>query len=355
MKQKILNGTFLYTLISIVIGFVIGALLLSLIGVSPAIAYGKLFHGIFGRPKFMTYSVVYAAPLIFTGLSVAFSFRTGIFNIGAEGQYVMGSLAAVVIGILCPLPPVLHAIVCILAAAAAGGLWGMLIGFLKVKKGINEVLSYIMFNWIAFYFSNYIINLKMIHTDQGADASRNVAEGAMIKMPSVFAGLTGCSDVHWGIPLAVLAAVAIWFIMTKTTFGYQLRAVGFSRTAAEYAGINANRVFLISMAISGVLSGLGGAIQTLGMAGRVAQFAAQEQYGFQGITVSLIAGTHPIGCIFAGLFYGAMKYGGNKLTVVNVPTEVVNIIMGIIVVFIAIAPVFRAIFLRMTQKKEGKA
>ena len=237
MKKKLLDGSFLYVIISIVIGFIIGALLLLVIGVNPGVAYAKLFSGVFSKPKFITYSIVYAAPLIFTGLSVAFSFRTGIFNIGAEGQYVVGSLAAAVIGILIPMPKGIHAIVCILAAAAAGALWGFLVGLMKVKKGINEVLSYIMLNWIAFYLSNFVVNIKAIHTDQGAEATKNIQETASIKMPSAMAKLTGCTDVHWGIVLAVLAAILMWFIMTKTTFGYQLRAVGFSRTAAEYAGI----------------------------------------------------------------------------------------------------------------------
>ena len=143
MKKKILDSSLLYTLIAIVIGFIVGAILLVAIGVNPGEAYAKLFNGVFSKPKFFTYSIVYAAPLIFTGLSVAFSFRTGVFNIGAEGQYVVGSLAAAVIGILCPMPPVIHAIVCLLAAGLAGALWGAIVGVLKVKKGINEVLSYI--------------------------------------------------------------------------------------------------------------------------------------------------------------------------------------------------------------------
>ncbi len=353
MKKKVLNSSLLYTLISIVIGFIVGAVLLLVIGVNPGEAYAKLFTGVFSKPKFLTYSVVYAAPLIFTGLSVAFSFRTGVFNIGAEGQYVVGSLAAAVVGILCPLPAGLHAVVCLLAAAAAGAVWGAVVGLLKVKRGINEVLSYIMLNWIAFYLSNLVVNLETIHTDQGAEASKNILETASIKMPAAVAALTGCSDVHWGIVLAILAALILWFVMTKTTFGYQLRAVGFSRTAAEYAGISSNKIFLASMSISGLLSGLGGAVQLLGMSQRIPQFASQESYGFQGITVALIGSTNPIGCIFSGWFYGAMKYGGNKLTVIHVPNEVVNIIMGTIIIFIAIAPVFKELLMKMTSKKEA--
>ena len=193
MKEKILKSSLLYTLLSIAIGFLLGAVLLQAIGVSPVKAYGKLYQGVFGKPKFMFYSIIYGAPLIFTGLSVACSFRTGIFNIGAEGQFVMGSLAAVVVGILFPLPAPLHVLLCLVVAALAGAFWGFLVGLLKVKKGINEVLSYIMFNWIAFYFSNYVVNLKTIHTDQGAEASKNILASASMKIPQSFIPFAGAS------------------------------------------------------------------------------------------------------------------------------------------------------------------
>ena len=350
-KDKILNGNALYTFIAIIIGFVAGAVLLAVAGINPGLAYGKLLNGVFGQVKYITWSIVYAAPLILTGLSVAFSFRTGVFNIGAEGQFVVGSIAACTVGILFDLPAPIHILLCIAAAVAAGAVWGIIVGFLKVKRGINEVLSYIMFNWIAFYLSNYIVNLSAIHRTGGGEASKDVADSARILAPEFITKLTRWTAANWGIVIAVAAAVLVWFVISKTTLGYQLRAVGFSKTAAEYGGINTNKMFLTAMAISGALAGLGGAVQTLGMAGRVSQFASQEQYGFQGITVALIGSSHPVGCIFAGLFYGAMKYGGGKLSLVKAPAEVVDIIMGIIIFFIAIAHMFKVIF---NRKKGGK-
>ncbi|WP_026504574.1 ABC transporter permease [Butyrivibrio sp. NC3005] len=350
-KSKIFNSNILYTFIAILIGFLVGAILLLAIGNDPVVAYSKLFSSVFSKPKYIVYSIVYASPLILTGLSVAFSFRTGVFNIGAEGQFVVGSLAACLCGIFLKLPAPLHVLVCVLAAAAAGIVWGAIVGFLKIKRGINEVLSYIMFNWIAFYLSNYVVNLKSVHRDGGGEATKNILESARMTAPKDIIKLTGCSDANWGIILAVVAALAIWFIMNKTTLGFQLRSVGYSKTAAEYAGISSNKIFLISMSISGALAGLGGAVQTLGMGERISQFATQEQYGFQGITVALIGSSHPIGCIFAGLFYGAMKYGGSKLTMVNVPQEVVNIIMGTIIIFVAITHVFKSL---LTKNKGGQ-
>ena len=352
-KKSILESNVLYTIIAIIAGLLIGAVFLMIAGISPAVAYGKLFSSIFSKPKYLVWTLVYASPLIFTGLSVAFSFRTGVFNIGAEGQFVIGGLVACVLGIVLKLPAGLHAIVCLAAAAAAGCIWSLIVGVLKVKRGIHEVLSFIMFNWIAFYLSNYVVNLPGIHRDS-SEATQDVAASARLLMPEGLRSTLDCSNAHWGIVLAVIAAVIIWVIIEKTTLGYKLKAVGFNSNGAEYGGIDANKSILTALGISGLLSGLGGAVQVLGMAGRLSQFAGQEGFGFEGITVALIGSSNPIGCIFSGLFYGAMKYGGSKLSIVKAPSEVVDIIMGCIVLLIAIAHVFKVFVLKAAKKKEAK-
>ena len=352
-KKSILESNVLYTIIAIIAGLLIGAVFLMIAGISPAVAYGKLFSSIFSKPKYLVWTLVYASPLIFTGLSVAFSFRTGVFNIGAEGQFVIGGLVACVLGIVLKLPAGLHAIVCLVAAAAAGCIWSLIVGSLKVKRGIHEVLSFIMFNWIAFYLSNYVVNLPGIHRDS-SEATQDVAASARLLMPEGLRSTLDCSNAHWGIVLAVIAAVIIWVIIEKTTLGYKLKAVGFNSNGAEYGGIDANKSILTALGISGLLSGLGGAVQVLGMAGRLSQFAGQEGFGFEGITVALIGSSNPIGCIFSGLFYGAMKYGGSKLSIVKAPSEVVDIIMGCIVLLIAIAHVFKVFVLKAAKKKEAK-
>ena len=352
-KKSILESNVLYTIIAIIAGLLIGAVFLMIAGISPAVAYGKLFSSIFSKPKYLVWTLVYASPLIFTGLSVAFSFRTGVFNIGAEGQFVIGGLVACVLGIVLKLPAGLHAIVCLVAAAAAGCIWSLIVGVLKVKRGIHEVLSFIMFNWIAFYLSNYVVNLPGIHRDS-SEATQDVAASARLLMPEGLRSTLDCSNAHWGIVLAVIAAVIIWVIIEKTTLGYKLKAVGFNSNGAEYGGIDANKSILTALGISGLLSGLGGAVQVLGMAGRLSQFAGQEGFGFEEITVALIGSSNPIGCIFSGLFYGAMKYGGSKLSIVKAPSEVVDIIMGCIVLLIAIAHVFKVFVLKAAKKKEAK-
>jgi len=353
-KKSILQSNVLYTLIAILIGFLIGAIFLVIAGISPAVAYGKLFSSIFSKPKYLLWTLIYASPVILTGLSVAFSFRTGVFNIGAEGQFVMGGLVACVLGITLDVPAWIHIPICILAAAAAGCIWSLIVGVLKVKRGIHEVLSFIMFNWIAFYFSNYVVNLDAIHKVGGGEATKDVLDSSRILFPESVRKFFDCSAVNWGFIIAVVAGIAIWIIIEKTTLGYKLKAVGFNRHAAQFAGINSDQSILTALGISGALAGLGGAVQVLGMGGRLSQFASQEGFGFEGITVALIGGSSPIGCIFAGIFYGAMKYGGAKLTIVKAPAEVVNIIMGCVILFIAISHVFKSLFLKIGKKKEAE-
>ena len=336
------SSKFVHTLLSIIIGFAVGALFLVIMGLSVGQAYGKLFQSIFSSIKSISYCIVYATPYIATGLSVAFSFKTGVFNIGAEGQFVVGSMSACVVGILLGgLPAYVLIPLCFLAAALAGALWGTIVGILKTRWGINEVLSMIMFNWIAFFLSNYIAGFPAIHSEGNAEATRNISENARILFSKDFISrMNLCPTANWGILVAIVLTVVVYIIIEKTTLGYELKAVGFNKNAAEYGGINVNRSILTSLAISGALAGIGGALLLLGMGGRISVFSSQEGYGFAGIVVALIGVTNPFGVFAAGLFYGAMTYGGSKLNLVGAPTQVVSIIMGTIVFFIAISSIF---------------
>ena len=349
--EKFLQSAFFRTLISIVVGFAVGAVFLAAVQIDVGAAYGKLFTSIFANAKSLSYSVVYATPLIILGLSVAFSFRTGVFNIGAEGQFVVGSMAACVVGILVPAPAIVLVPLCVLASAVAGAVWGVIVGILKVKWGINEVLSMIMFNWIAFYLSNYIAGLPAIKSAGNAEATKNVQEAAMILLPkSVISKLGLCNSANWGIFVAILLSIFCYVVIEKTTLGFSLKAVGSNRDAAEYAGINVNRAVLTALGISGAIGGIAGAMNLLGMGQRISIFTAQESYGFQGIIAALIGNSNPLGVFFGGLFYGAIKYGGSRLNLIGAPSEVVNVIMGTVVFFIAISHIFKF----RKRKKEGK-
>jgi simple sugar transport system permease protein len=346
------NDTFLYTLLAIFIGLLAGSAILLITGFNPLRVYATLFTGIFGSAKTMMYCAQYAAPIIFTGLSVTFAFKTGLFNIGAEGQYIIGAVSALAVSVLVPMPFGIHAVVCVLAGGLAGACLGSIAGLLKAFKGIHEVIVTIMLNWIAFYLSNFLVMSPALKKPNST-ASVDIAQTSRI-YTDAFRESLGTVKVHWGMVLALAAVFLCALILNKTTLGYQLRASGFNRDAAEYGGIPVKRCIVTSMAISGLLAGVGGATQVLGVVGRITQLAAQEGYGFDGISVSMIGGANPVGALFAGLFYGAMKYGGSKLNIIGAPSELVNVIIGVVIYSIAIMGAFRALARFFKAKKEGR-
>ena len=332
---------FIHILLSILLGFLVGAVFLAVMGLSVGTAYGRLISSVTSVKGF-SYVIVYSIPYIVVGLSVAFSFKTGVFNIGAEGQFVVGSMAAAVVGILAGgLPKIVLIPLCFLAAMIAGAAWGVLVGFLKTKWGINEVLSMIMFNWVAFYLSNFIAGIPAIHSDGTAEATKNISENASTLLSKdIISSLGLCPTANWGILVAIAATVLVWFIIDKTTLGYELKAVGSNKFAAEYGGISVNRSILTALAISGALAGLGGALQLMGMGSRISVFSSQEGFGFAGIVVALIGCSNPFGVLIAGVFYGALTYGGSKLNLVGAPTQLISVIVGTVVFFIAISIIF---------------
>ena len=360
-KKSVLNiisdNRFIHILISIALGFLVGALFLVVMGLSVGAAYGRLLSTV-TTVKGISYVIVYAIPYIMTGLSVAFSFKTGVFNIGAEGQFVIGSMAAACVGILGgELPKFLLIPLCFIAAMAAGALWGIVVGLLKTKKGINEVLSMIMFNWIAFYLSNYITGIPAIHSDGTAEATKNISANASTLLSKEFIKANGlCPTANWGILVVLVMMIIVWFVIEKTTLGYRLKAVGVNKFAAEYGGINVDRSILTALAISGALAGLGGALQLMGMGNRISVFSSQEGFGFAGIVVALMGCSNPFGVLVAGLFYGALTYGGSKLNLEGVPTQLISVIVGTVVFFIAISVIFERIKFRRKRaatKLEG--
>ena len=361
------RNRFLYTVLAIVLGIVIGSIILIVSGTNPIEAYKVIFFGAFGKPKYISWTIVKAVPLILTGLSVAFAFNTGLFNIGAEGQYIVGSIGALVVGLLLDLPPVLHGLVALLAGALCGYIWGALVGILKAKFQVNEVISSIMMNWIAFYLSNYLLSFPLLRNIE-SDNSYPIKKSASIKIlgswkaseagKAVLANNKFLRDilnppVNFGIIIAIVAAIVIWYILKKTTLGYELRAVGFNQKAAEYGGISINKSIVTSMGIAGILAGLAGAITVLGVSGNIGIMAGQEGYGFDGMAVALIAGNNPLGTIPAALLYAGLTYGGGKLTTIGTYSEVVNIIVGIMILFIAmpkLLDMIRFFFTKWTKK-----
>ncbi len=339
--EIIAENRFIHILLSIFLGFLVGAVFLSIMGLSVSAAYGRLISSVTSLKGF-SYVIVYSVPYIVAGLSVAFSFKTGVFNIGAEGQFVVGSMAAACVGILAgSLPKPILIPLCFLAAMAAGAVWGIIVGVLKTKWGINEVLSMIMFNWIAFYLSNFIAGIPAIKNDGTAEATKNISDNASLLFSKDFIKSMGLAPTaNWGFLVAIVVTLIVWFVIEKTTLGYELKAVGANKFAAEYGGINVNRSILTALAISGALAGLAGALQLMGMGKRISIFSSQEGFGFAGIVVALIGCSNPFGVLVAGIFYGGLMYGGSKLNLEGVPTQLISVIVGTVVFFIAISVIF---------------
>lgn len=364
------RNRFIYTILAIVLGIIIGSIILLISGTNPVEAYKVIFLGAFGKPKYISWTIVKAVPLILTGLSVAFAFNTGLFNIGAEGQYIVGSIGALVVGLLLDLPPVIHGLVALLVGALCGYLWGAIVGILKAKFQVNEVISSIMMNWIGFYLSNYLLSFPILRSIE-SDNSYPIKDSASIKIAGAWkmseSGRAFLAQhkllkdilnppLNFGIVIAIIAALVVWYILKKTTLGYELRAVGFNEKAAEYGGIDINKSIVKSMGIAGILAGLAGAITVLGVSGDIGIMAAQEGYGFDGMAVALIAGNNPLGTIPAALLYAGLTYGGGKLTTIGTYSEVVKIIIGIMILFIAMPKLLDIIkfFFTKWSKKDGK-
>ena len=349
-KKSFIDDAVKFSMLSILLGLLVGAIVLIISGNNPLVAYGAMINGIIAKPKYIAWTIIKATPYILTGLSIAFAFKTGLFNIGAEGQFIIGALVATLVGYGMELPAIIHIPLTIILAAIAGGLWGAIAGFLKSKFGINEVIATIMLNWIAFYLSNFMVSTSFISVEN-SESSVSILESASIKINSLKSLVGPATPVNWGIILTLILVFAVWFILTKTTLGFELRAVGHNKDAAEYAGIDVGKSILKSMAIAGLLAGIAGAIQVMGVTHNITVLAAQEGYGFDGIAVALIANSNPIGVIFSGLLFGAFKYGGIKMQSIGAPSEVINIVIGSIVFFIALSNGLRMLYIKMKQKK----
>lgn len=296
----------------------------------------------------------YATPIIMTGLAVGFAFKTGLFNIGASGQFTAGAFTAVYVGVKWTfLPAGIHWIVALLAAVVAGALWGSISGLLKAFFNVNEVISAIMLNYIGMYLVNLMIR-KSIY-DQLKNQSMAVAPGALLPKAGLDKLFPGAS-LNIGIIIAVLCVVLIYIILNKTTFGYELKACGLNPEASKYAGINEKRNIVLSMAISGALAGLGGALLYLAGSGKYLQVLdviAPE--GFSGISVALLGLSNPIGILFAGLFIGHITVGGYNMQLFDFVSEAIDIIIAAIVYCGALSLLFKTAIRKVQMKRAKKA
>ena len=284
-------------------------------------------------------TLTYAAPLVFTGLSVALAFRGGLFNIGGQGQAVIGTITAGVAGFAFGLPIVLNLIVALIAGLVGGAIWGFIPGILKARTGAHEVITTIMLNYVATLFLGWLILQNSVQAPGHSDAkSKAVAESA--QLPS----FGGPLRVHLGIVLAVLVTAAIPRLLNRSAFGFELRAVGANPTAARTAGISVARTYALLMVVAGGLAGLGGATQVLGTAYALTPQVAGN-IGFDGLLVALLGRNRPWGTLLAALLFGGLRAGGNLMQVdAQISLELVTVLQALIVIFIAAPALVKAIF-----------
>lgn len=346
-------NSLLVPLVAVVLGLIVGAIIMLIGGYDPLLAYGSLFKTVFGNVYDFGETIREITPLIMTGLAVAFAFRAGLFNIGAEGQYIVGMTAATAVGIkLSGLPIVVHALVAIIAGGLAGGIWAGITGYLKAKRGVNEVIISIMLNWTALYFSNYIVRNFLL--EKGQQRSEEIKDTASISIGWLSTAFDN-ARMHWGTIIAILAAVFFFIYMWKSKQGYELRAVGHNGHAAHYAGMSVKKNIVKAMFISGVFAGLGGAFQVLGVFHYQAIFTGSPGIGFDGIAVALIGLNHPFGILLSASLFGILTYGSAGMSFgAEVPPEIIRIVIGSIIFFIAAQGIVRWVLkpFYLKRKKE---
>jgi ABC-type uncharacterized transport system permease subunit len=344
--------TALVPLFAILMGLLIGAIIMLFGGYNPFLAYAALLDKAFGNVYNIGETIRQITPLIFTGLAVAFAFRTGLFNIGAEGQFIVGSLAATYVGIHWDLPWLIHGLVAVFIGGLAGALWGSIAGYLKAKRGVHEVITTIMLNWIALYLANYIV--KEYLRDEGQQRSEIIAETASLSFPWL-AQVFDNARIHLGIVIGLVMAYLFYTVLWKTKQGFELRAVGLNPHASEYAGMNVKTNIIKAMAVSGFLAGLGGAGEILGVFHYQAINAAFPGYGFQGIAVALIGGNTALGTILGAALMGILTFGATGMKFgAGVPVELINIVIALVIFFVASSAIVQW-FLRRNKKKKEEA
>lgn len=348
-----INKEGIVALVAVFLGLAAGAILMTLTGNNPLQGYLYLIRGGLMSAERVGNTLATATPLILTGLSVAFAFKTGLFNIGAAGQMLIGGLAATAVGLSFDLPKIILLPLVLLAAILSGAIWGLAPGFLKARYNVHEVVATIMMNWIAYWTVYYVVPeyFKGAYLET---ESRKIPDAASLKVDWLTDLFNG-SYINLGFFLALLAVVVIAFLLNRTTIGYELKAVGFNRFASEYAGIHANRNIIFSMMTAGALAGLGGAAFYVGYASNM-QIGVLPSQGFDGIAVSLLGVNSPWGVLGAAVFLGLLHSGkGFMNAMTKIPPEIADTIIATIIYFSAAALLIERLWERIDRKKRVKA
>ena len=317
-------------IVAIVLAFLVGAIVLLATGYSPINAYLAVIKGAFGDIYGIGQTFTQATPIIFTALAFIFAFKCGLFNIGAEGQLLIGGFTAALVGIsFGDLPVYIHLPLALLAGAAGGALWGFIPGILKARLGAHEVITSMMLSYVALYITSYMVNYPFIAPPGWVAQTVPVTPSA--ELPRILPPTQLSASIFIAIGMAVMTTL----ILDKTVLGYEVRAVGLSTSAAKSNGINVKNTVVFAFVMSGALAGLGGAGEILGVHHRFIN-GFSPGYGFDGLAVGLIGGLNPIGSVLAAILIGALRAGGMTMnTVTGVPIDIVSVLQGLVVLFVA--------------------
>ncbi|MBM7568334.1 ABC transporter permease [Paenibacillus sacheonensis] len=339
------------SLCAVLFGLIGGGVLMAVTGHDPFEGYKFLFQGGLKNSQRLGDTLATGTPLIFTGLSVAFAFRTGLFNIGAAGQMLFGGFCATVIGLNVDTSRPLLLLMMIVAALLGGAVWAFIPGLLKARFNVHEVVSTIMMNWIAYWTIYYAVP-AYLKAESVETESRLLPDKATLKS-TFLSDMFGGSYINMGLYVAVIAVIIIAFIINKTTLGYELKAVGYNRHSAEYAGIKVNRSIITSMLISGALAGLGGMAQFAGNGANI-QIGVLPTQGYDGIAVALLGANSPLGVLISALFFGLLYSGrGFMNAMTDIPPEIADSIIAIIIYFAATSVLMDRLITRIVNRRRA--
>lgn len=332
----------LESLLAAVVGLLIGAILMYIWGFDPWRAYIALFKGAFGDSYGWASSIARGTPLVLTALTFSICLRAGMFNIGAEGQMMMGAIAAISIALF-SLPGPLHMLAGIVFAAVAGAVWSIIPAILKITRGVSEVISTIMFNWIGRFLVIYL-GVQVLVDPIRAEKTLGIPKAA--RFPVIVRG----TDLTGSVYLAIGVALVIYFVLWHTTVGYEVRAAGLNPTAARYGGIRNKRTMILAFLLGGATAGMAGAAIVMGLPPTYAIYSAGmpqlTNIGFDGMAVAMVGRNHPIGILLAALFFGGLNAGGRVMQFYGsnpVPLEMVRVVMGAIVLAMSIPELIRLV------------
>ena len=348
----------LVSLSAVFLGIIAGSIFILFIGKNPFDGFEKILFGALSSRRRIGNTLGMSTQLILIGLSVAFAFKTGLFNIGASGQMLVGGITGSILAYYLPMdmPRVLYLPIIVIAAAVAGGFWGFISGLLKAKFNVHEVVSTIMLNWIAYWMVYDFIPRFIIDPTISVKSKPIPLEHTL--RAEWLRNITGFSTLNYGFFIAIAMAVVVWFILKKTTLGFSLKAVGSNRFCAEYAGINVSGSIMISMAIAGALSGLAGLTYYCGYS-EIMEMGKMPNEGFDGIAVALLGNCSPLGVFFSAIFFGILKMGRGSLAATGIPTEIADTIIATVIYFTATNVLLSAFwnerFRQSFEKKEEAA